>query len=112
MSHQCGNSIVDIFISFTAFAGNNQPPVKKTTRVFISCYWFFIITVLAIYSGNLVAFTATKRLKFPIENLEQLAENPDYQAGVIARSSTSALFQVQSFSFVRKMKRYALWVER
>ena len=104
MSHQCDNSIVDFFITFIAFTGNNQPPEITTTRVFIACYWFFIITVLAIYSGNLIAFTATKRLKFPIENLEQLAANPDYQAGVMAGSSTSALFLVQSFSFVRKMK--------
>ena len=68
--------------------------------------------MLAIYSGNLAAFTATKRLKFQIENLEQLAANPDYQAGVIAGSSTSALFQVYLFSFVRKMKRSALLMER
>ena len=62
--------------------------------MFTSCCWFLIITVLAIYSGNLVAFSTMKKIKLPIKNLEELAAHSEYQAGVSSGGSTISLFRV------------------
>ena len=77
-------------------AGNPQSSNKTGSRAFTSCYWFLIITVLAIYSGNLVAFSTMRKLKLPVKSIEELAANSDYQAGVLRAVSTASLYKVWS----------------
>ena len=83
--------------------GNCRPPDKTGSRVFTSCYWFLVITVLAIYSGNLVAFSTMRKLKLPVNSIEELAANPEYQAGIPSGGSTVSLYKVGSrnqFKFI------------
>ena len=72
-----------------------ESPVNPASRLFMSCYWIFTITIIATYSGNLVAFMTVKKLKFPIDNLEELAAHSEYQAGVLKGASTMALFKAR-----------------
>ena len=70
---------------------------RPTSNVYISCYWFLTVTLVATYSGNLIAFMTVTRLKLPIENLRDLASKPEYQAGVSHGSSNHDLFRVRVF---------------
>ena len=58
------------------------------------CYWFFIITTLTIYSGNLVAFSTIKKLQLLVSNLKELADNKEYSVTVPCGSSALNLFKV------------------
>ena len=53
-----------------------------------------IITILATYSGNLVAFSTMRKVRLPVKNLEELAVHSEYQAGVSSGGSTISLFRV------------------
>ena len=76
----------------------------------MSCYWIFTITILATYTGNLVAFMTVQKLKLPINDLEELADHPEYQAGLARGTSTSDLFKVcitfHKFNFSSHSKFY------
>ena len=74
--------------------GNPQSSSKTGSRAFTSCYWFLIITVLAIYSGNLDALSTMRKLKLPMNSIEELAANSEYQAGVLRGGSTASLYKV------------------
>ena len=74
--------------------GSPKPPDKSGSRVFTSCCWFLIITVIATYTGNLVAFSTMKKVRLPVKNLEELAAHSEYQAGVSSGGSTISLFRV------------------
>ena len=78
-------------------ADNPQSSYKNESRAFTSCYWFLIITVLNIYSGNLVAFSTMRKLKLPVNSIEELAAKSEYQAGVSRGGSTASLFRVCAF---------------
>ena len=69
----------------------------------MSCYWLFTITIIATYSGNLVAFMTVKKVKLPIDTLEELAARPEYQAGLKDGSSTSELFKVRFFNIATQL---------
>ena len=53
------------------------------------------MTTIAIYSGNLIAFSTIKRMKVSINNLEELAAHPTYQAMVPMGSATMDIFKVK-----------------
>ena len=36
--------------------------------------------MIATYSGNLTAYMIVRKLKLPVDSLEELAVNPEYQA--------------------------------
>ena len=84
---------------FTFIPGSEQPPQLNASRLFTSYFWFFIITTIAVYSGNLIAFSTVKRLHLPVNSLEELAANPTYQAMVPQGSATMGLFKVRPHSF-------------
>ena len=84
--------------SFTFIPGSEQPPQLNASRLFTSCFWFFIITTIAVYSGNLIAFSTVKRLRLPVNSLEELVTNPTYQAMVPQGSATMGLFKVKARS--------------
>ena len=67
---------------------------RPASHAYISCYWFLTVTLVATYSGNLIAFMTVTKLKLPKENLRDLASHPEYQAGVSRGSSNHDLFWV------------------
>ena len=52
--------------------------------------------------GNLVAFMAIPNLELPVNNLETLADHPEYQAGIVRGSTHHTLFNVIILSFYVK----------
>ena len=74
--------------------GRPESPVKPASRVFMSCFWTLTITVIATYSGNLIAFMTVKKFKPLVDSLEELVANPGYQAGITPGTSNSDLFRV------------------
>ena len=60
----------------------------------MSCYWILTISIIAIYTGNLIAFMAVQKHQVPINSLEELAARPEYQAGIAAGGSPYQLFKV------------------
>ncbi len=50
--------------------------------------------MVALYSGNIIAFVAVHKQNLPIRNLEDLAAHPGYQAGVLPGSSGESFFRV------------------
>ena len=73
----------------------------NASRIFTSCYWLFILTTIAVFSGNLVAFSTITRLKLPVNSLEELAAHPTYQVTVPQGTAIMDLFEVK-LSFVLK----------
>ena len=74
--------------------GSPKISQRTVTRKFLACYMILTITVVATYSGNLIAFLSITKLKSPINSLEDLAAKPEWQAGFQAGSSNHDLFRV------------------
>ncbi len=66
----------------------------STSRIFMSCYWILTVTITAVFIGNLTAFMTMKKLRLPVNTLEELAARPDYQAGFAGGTATRELFKV------------------
>ena len=75
-------------------AGSDIIMARPASHAYISFYWFLTVTLVATYSGNLIAFMTVTKLKLPIENLRDLASHPEYEAGVSRGSSNHDLFRV------------------
>ena len=75
--------------------GSVKASQRMVTRIFLACYMILTITIAATYSGNLIAFLSITKLKNPIKSLEDLAANPNWQAGFQAGSSNHDLFKVR-----------------
>ena len=69
-------------------------PKTPTTRLFNTCYWFMIITFVATYTGNMVAFMTVKTIHFPINTLEDLASHPTFEAGPYEGGTALDIFKV------------------
>ena len=63
-------------------------------RILISCCWFVSVTIVGLYTGNLIAFMTVQKSRLPIDSLEELAARFDYQAGIVYGEATYSLFQV------------------
>ena len=71
-----------------------EPTSRPASRIILSCYWLLVITIVAVYTGNLIAFMTIKKIKLPVNTLEDLAHHPEFQAGLSAGTSTYDLFKV------------------
>ena len=78
-------------------SGIPGPPSRPASRTFLSCYWLLTITITAIYTGNLIAFMTIKKIKLPVNTLEDLADHPEFQAGISVGTAYYDLFKVISW---------------
>ena len=74
--------------------GSPVVPRKIGLRILISCCWIVSITIVGLYTGNLIAFMTVQKSRLPINSLEELAARSDYQAGIVFGEATYSLFQV------------------
>ena len=51
--------------------------------------------MVAVYSGNLIAFMTVHKRKIPVNSLDDLAAQPEYQAGVLKGGSLQERFEVR-----------------
>ena len=84
--------------------GRPESPVQPSSRVLMSCYWIFTITIIAAYSANLIAVLTVQKHRLPIDSLEELAAHPEYQAGVNDGAVLSELFKVGRVYFIFFLK--------
>ena len=90
-------------------SGIPGPPSRPASRTFLSCYWLLTITITAIYTGNLIAFLTIKKIKLPVNTLEDLADHPEFQAGLSVGTAYYDLFKVISWSHKRNFLSYDLF---
>ena len=76
------------------FSGIPQIPNLNSLQAYTGWYWIFIVTILATYSGNLMSFLAVQRPPLPINSLEELVQNPDWEADMYSGTSALDLFKV------------------
>ncbi len=74
--------------------GIPKQTIQNASRILLSCFWIFSITMVALYSGNNTALVTVHKQNLPIRNLEDLAAHPEYQAGVLQGSSLKSFFNV------------------
>ena len=76
------------------YVGSPVMPRSIGVRILISCCWIVSVTIVGLYTGNLIAFMTVQKSRLPIDSLEGLAASPDYQAGIVYGEATYSLFQV------------------
>ncbi len=91
------NRILEIMLS--TFGGAFTQSIHKLSekvppRIFLACYWLFVITTVATWSGNLVAMLTVKKTKLPVNSLEDVLDHPTYQIGMEKGSAILSLFKV------------------
>lgn len=56
----------------------------------------FSLVMVSFYTANMAAFLVNEKLKFPIENVHDLARQSKIQYGCVATGSTMTFFKVPS----------------
>ena len=74
--------------------GSPERPKNIGVTILISCCWIASVTIVGLYTGNLIAFMTVQKSRLPIDSLEELAASPGYQAGIVYGEATYSLFQV------------------
>ena len=75
-------------------AGSPQTTTNIGIRSYLSCFWIFTITIVAAFSGNLMAFMTVTKLKPDINTLYELAEDSGYQAAIPRGGAVQLIFEV------------------
>ena len=75
-------------------AGGREPSALWSSRFIIGTWWFFCIAIMAIYSGNLVAFLTATKNKPPFSTLEGLIKDNRYEITCIGNSGTIEVLKV------------------
>ena len=74
--------------------GSPERPKNIGVTILISCCWIASVTIVGLYTGNLIAFMTVQKSRLPIDSLEELAASSYYQAGIVYGEATYSLFQV------------------
>ena len=74
------------------FAGGFYQPVKGVGRSIAGGWWFLVLVVYGIYTGNLIAFLTVTELKLPFNSLQEMAQQSQYKYG-----AESGIIQLQVF---------------
>ncbi|XP_069125667.1 ionotropic receptor 25a-like [Argopecten irradians] len=62
-----------------AISGPQQHPSMNSTRLVVAGFWFFCQIIMSAYTANLAAFLTTSRLASPVESLDDLVTQSDFQ---------------------------------
>ncbi|ESO96489.1 hypothetical protein LOTGIDRAFT_115937, partial [Lottia gigantea] len=80
--HSFQEYVIYVFGAMLTQGGPNQPR-SSSGRLLIACWWLFSIVVVAIYSGNLIAFLTVTKDQPPFETLAELSQQDTYKWGTI-----------------------------
>jgi hypothetical protein len=64
----------------------------------VAFWWFFAITVAAVYSGNLTASLAVTKLNIPYKTFADLAQQNVFKLGILGGTSDVEFFKVLSIN--------------
>ena len=74
--------------------GHPDPPVRLPQRIIITSHWLFLIPVIAVISGNLIAQISVKHKPPGLNSLQDVLDHPTYEVGVPGGGATQAIFEV------------------
>ena len=78
--------------------GDLDDPKSRAGRVLFISWRFFCIIIIAIYTGNLIAFIAVIRIKYPFQSLEEMVDG-DHLYGVLGSTYTHTLLTVNIYYY-------------
>ncbi|XP_067663792.1 glutamate receptor ionotropic, kainate 1-like [Haliotis asinina] len=67
--------------------GSMHPPQSLSGRIFHASWWLLCITIVAVYTGNLLATISVTKEEIPFNTMEELAENEDFKI-ILPKGST------------------------
>ena len=82
------------------FPGGTSTPASSVTRIVVSFWWLTVIVIYAVYTGNLTAFLAVKKVNIPIKTLDDLASSVDIRVGVQNGIVQMTLLKVSSLKWI------------
>ena len=68
------------------FTGVDVQPRTLSGRLLGSFWWFFSLTVTAMYMANLAAFLTVNRMAMPVDSLQSLANQNKFKFGTVKNS--------------------------
>ncbi|XP_046564161.1 glutamate receptor-like [Haliotis rubra] len=74
--------------------GSLHLPQSVPGRIFHTSWWMFCISIVAVYTGNLVAIISVVKEINPFNTMEDLAENEDFKIFIRKGSSYEDLYKV------------------
>lgn len=83
--------------AYTCIPGSPRPPGSCSGRVLAASLWCTMVTLAAVYSGNLTACLAVSNLNTPFTTFADLTQQNEYQMGMIGGSVTESLFGVGKY---------------
>ncbi|CAD5124610.1 DgyrCDS12880 [Dimorphilus gyrociliatus] len=76
---------------------------RGASRLFLSAWWVFVITIVATYSGNIIANLAIRRVSYPFNSLEELAENNEYRLVLLEGAAYELIFKESNSTIYKKL---------
>uniref|UniRef100_A0A1I8JEP0 Glutamate receptor n=1 Tax=Macrostomum lignano TaxID=282301 RepID=A0A1I8JEP0_9PLAT len=86
--------------------GSEMAPRANSTRIVSGSWWFFTLIMISSYTANLAAFLTVKRMKSPIENVEDLSKQKEINYGILESGSTFRFFQKATIPTYKSMYEY------
>ncbi|XP_067664738.1 probable glutamate receptor [Haliotis asinina] len=78
-------------------------PQSIPARIFYASWWLFCITIIAVYTGNLLAIISVAKEKIPFDTMEELAENEDFKIIIRKGSSYEDMYKDNNDSVSKKI---------
>ncbi|XP_067669728.1 probable glutamate receptor [Haliotis asinina] len=83
--------------------GSLHLPQSRSGRIVYASWWMFCITIVAVYTGNLVAIMSVVKDRRPFKTMGELAENEDFKIILRKGSSFEDLFKNSNDSVSKKI---------
>ncbi|XP_071086691.1 glutamate receptor-like [Haliotis cracherodii] len=71
--------------------------------IFYASWWLFCITIVAVYTGNLLAIISVVKEKIPFNSMEELAGNDDFKIIVTRESYAEDTFKYSNDTLSKKI---------
>jgi hypothetical protein len=84
------NTVIDYMI-----VGWTVDPKAPAARIMFACWWIYCITLGAVYSGNLIAFTAVTIERLPFDGIDDVAYQDEYKIGTLGGAIYETWFKVR-----------------
>ncbi|ELU13748.1 hypothetical protein CAPTEDRAFT_98250 [Capitella teleta] len=86
------------WLCFSAILQQGSPhsPCSCSGRMLSACWWFFAITLAAVYNGNIMASSAVAKLNIPFTTFEDIAEQSDHLIGLFGGTADLTFYGVRT----------------
>ncbi|CAD5121791.1 DgyrCDS10267 [Dimorphilus gyrociliatus] len=100
-------SVFRLSLWYAICASLNQGSVlpnskNSSVRILVAFVWITTVVVIAIYTGNLIAFLSVRKAKLPVETLEDAVTNSEFRLVILGSSAHEFLFKTAKTGVFRK----------